>query len=226
MQVKSAAVDAFIARPDPSARALLLYGPDQGLVRERADALTAFVASDLKDPFRIAELPGAALRSGSAPLRDEAAALAFGGGRRVVRVRDAGDAHAAAFKDFLADPAGEALVVVEAGDLPKRSSLRLVFEAAKNAAALPCYRDEGRGLEQVIRAQLAEAGLRIETDALAWVAGTLVLAGISALPAIGVATRVELGYALGSLAVVGLLVVPLRRRARDPVPALRTGGPR
>ena len=173
MQVKSAAVDAFIARPDPSARALLVYGPDQGLVRERADALTAFVAPDLKDPFRIAELPGAALKSGSAPLRDEAAALAFGGGRRVVRVRDAGDAHAAAFKDFLADPAGEALVVVEAGDLPKRSSLRLVFEGAKNAAALPCYRDEGRGLEQVIRAQLAEAGLRIEADALAWVAGAL-----------------------------------------------------
>ena len=173
MQVKSAAVDAFLARPDPNARAILLYGPDHGLVRERADALAALVVSDLKDPFRISELPGAVLKSNAAPLRDEAAALAFGGGRRVVRVRDAGDAHATAFKDFLADPAGEALIVVEAGDLAKRSSLRLVFEGAKNAAALPCYRDEGRGLEQVVRAQLAEAGLRIEADALAWIAGAL-----------------------------------------------------
>jgi DNA polymerase-3 subunit delta len=48
-----------------------------------------------------------------------------------------------------------------------------VFESAANAAALPCYRDEGRGLEQVIRAQLQDAGLRIEADALAWLAGVL-----------------------------------------------------
>ena len=173
MQVKSGAVDAFLSRPDPNARAILLYGPDQGLVRERADALARQVVPDLKDPFRIAELSAATLKSGAAPLRDEAAALAFGGGRRVVRVRDAGDAQAAAFKDFLSDSAGDALIVVEAGDLAKRSSLRLVFEGAKNAAALPCYRDEGRGLEQVIRGQLAEAGLRIEADALAFIAGAL-----------------------------------------------------
>jgi DNA polymerase III subunit delta len=173
MLVKSGAVEAFIARPDPKALAVLLYGPDQGLVGERTDRLALAVISDLRDPFRAVELSPATLKRGAAPLRDEAAAIAFGGGRRIVRVREAGDALAAVFKDFLADPAGDALVLVEAGDLGRQSSLRRVFESAANAAALPCYRDEGRGLEQVIRAQLQDAGLRIEADALAWLAGVL-----------------------------------------------------
>jgi DNA polymerase III subunit delta len=173
MLVKSGAVEAFIARPNPKALAVLLYGPDQGLVGERTDRLALAVISDLRDPFRAVELSPATLKRGAAPLRDEAAAIAFGGGRRIVRVREAGDALAAVFKDFLADPAGDALVLVEAGDLGRQSSLRRVFESATNAAALPCYRDEGRGLEQVIRAQLQDAGLRIEADALAWLAGVL-----------------------------------------------------
>ena len=56
MQVKSSAVDAFLARPDPKAIAVLLYGPDQGLVRERADGFSLEVVPDLKDPFRAVEL--------------------------------------------------------------------------------------------------------------------------------------------------------------------------
>ncbi|MCI0431673.1 MAG: DNA polymerase III subunit delta [Rhodospirillales bacterium] len=173
MQIKSAAVEEFIARPDSRACAILLYGPDQGLVRERADRLAAGVVPDLKDPFRVAELTAASLKGGAAPLRDEAAAIAFGGGRRVVRIRDAGDGLAAVFKDFLSAPAGDALILVEAGDLPKRSSLRALFDTATNAAALPCYRDEGRGLEQVIRAQLRDSRFAVETEALTWLAGVL-----------------------------------------------------
>ena len=173
MQVKSAAVESFLARRESQALAVLFYGPDLGLVRERADRIALTVVADLGDPFRLAELSAAALKGGAAPLRDEAAAIAFGGGRRVVRIRDAGDGLTAVFKDFLEDPAGDALIVVEAGDLAKRSSLRLLFEGADNAAALPCYRDEGRDLEQLIRTQLREAGLDVVPNALAWLVGTL-----------------------------------------------------
>jgi DNA polymerase-3 subunit delta len=168
MRFKGPAIETFLARPDPRATVVLVYGPDQGLVRERADRLARGIVPDLADPFRVAELPAAELRSDPARLADEAAALAFGGGRRVVRVRDAGDAASGALKSFLADPRGEALVVVEAGDLDARSSLRQLCEASANAAALPCYRDDGRGLDDVVRGQIAEAGLTIAPEALAW----------------------------------------------------------
>ena len=83
--------EAFIAKPDPALAAILIYGPDAGLVRERLNALTKAVAGGLDDPFRISDIAPEALRDDPARLGDEAAALAFTGGRRVVRIRGATD---------------------------------------------------------------------------------------------------------------------------------------
>ena len=59
----------------------------------------------------------AVLAADPARLADEAAQLSLGGGRRVVRVRAAGDAHAKLLAEFLERTPCEALVVVEAGEL-------------------------------------------------------------------------------------------------------------
>lgn len=168
MKIAANRADGFARKPDPAARAVLVYGPDLGLVRERADALTRSVVPDLKDPFRIAELTPAVLKDDPARLADESAALSFTGGRRVVRLRDAGDSVAAQIQSFLESPMGEALIVVEAGDLTPRSSLRKLFEGRDNAAALPCYGDDDQNLESVIRETLRAQGQDPEPDALAY----------------------------------------------------------
>ncbi|MCH7887643.1 MAG: DNA polymerase III subunit delta [Proteobacteria bacterium] len=173
MKLTGARVDSFIRRPDPAARAVLVYGRDGGLVRERADALARGVVPDLGDPFRVSELTPAQLSDDPARLADEAAALSFTGGRRVVRVRPITDALAELFQRFLAAPAGDALVVVEAGDLAKRSRLRLLFEQAANAAAVPCYPDDGVRLRRLIEETLAGPGFSIEPEALDFLESTL-----------------------------------------------------
>ena len=48
-------IDAFLARPDPGRPIILLYGPDAGLVRERADALLASAVDDPNDPFSLVQ---------------------------------------------------------------------------------------------------------------------------------------------------------------------------
>jgi DNA polymerase-3 subunit delta len=107
------------------------------------------------------------LSADPARLWDEAAAISMLGGRRVVRVRTSGNGLAKTFERFLAEPAGDALVVVEGGDLAKSASLRRIFEAADNAAAIACYGDSPRDLDDVVRAALREQGLSIDADALA-----------------------------------------------------------
>ncbi len=153
--------------PDPKVRAILVYGPNTGLVRERTRRIISGVVGDEGDPFRVAELGAAILKDDPARLGDEAAAMAFGGGRRVVWVRQASDGLAPTCRDVLRRPLGDSLIVLEAGDLPRRSSLRQVFEGAKNAAALPCYADDAGSLAEIVAADLDARGLEIEPEARA-----------------------------------------------------------
>lgn len=168
MKLSGQKAEAFLRAPDPAMRAILVFGPDNGLVRERAVKLAKTVLPDLNDPFRVAELTPAALKDDPARLADEAAAMALTGGRRVVLIRDGGDTITSLFQSFLAHPLGDALVVVEAGELGPRSSLRKLFEGADNACALASYGDEGASLQQVIAEELKAAGLSAEPDAMAF----------------------------------------------------------
>ena len=173
MKLTGRHVSNFLERPDPAVLAVLVYGPDGGLVRERLQALAVTVVEDLADPFRVVELSASELSRDPARLADEAAAIALTGGRRVVMVRGAGDGQAGTLRGFLDAPMGDALVLVEGGDLGPRSSLRGVFEKAKNAAALPCYRDEPQQIETLVDAVLGAAGLSISAEARAYLAANL-----------------------------------------------------
>jgi DNA polymerase III subunit delta len=173
MKIAARQVESFVRAPDPSVRAILIYGPDQGAVRERAISLCQSVVEDLSDTFRVVEIPPKSLANDPALLSDEAAAIAFGGGRRVIRVRGAGNDVADRFADFLTHPSGDALIVVEAGELQARAKLRTCFEKADIGAALPCYVDEGVGLESTIRQMLSEAGLTVDPAALDYLSSNL-----------------------------------------------------
>ena len=168
MKLPAGRVEAFLRRPDPAIQAVLLYGPDGGLVRERADAVAGTVCPDLRDAFLVAELPASALAADPARLADETAQISLMGGRRVVRVRDAGDGVAAIFARFLAGAPGDTMVVVEAGDLPGRSSLRRAFDEAPTAAAIGCYPDGPRELAAVIRDSLGGYRVTASPDAVAF----------------------------------------------------------
>lgn len=173
MKIAPAKINAFLAAPPPEVRAVLLYGPDSGLMHERCGGLTASVVDDPTDPFRLTEFAAAVLRDDPARLADEAAALSLTGGRRVVRVRDATDTVADIVEGFLTGSPGEALVVVEAADLSNRSRLRRLFESHARAVALPCYADDGRTLAAVIRDTLGAHGVSADADATAYLCDNL-----------------------------------------------------
>ena len=167
MIVKTQEADRFAANPPKTLRAVLVFGPDAGLVQERAEKLLKSVVADLADPFNVSDLSESVLSSDPARLADEAAAISMMGGRRVVRVRGAGNNLTDLFEQFLEDPPGDALVVVEAGDLSKGTGLRKLFESDDKAAAIACYADTARNLEDVVRDSLRAQGLAIAPDALA-----------------------------------------------------------
>lgn len=167
MIISARDADRFTAQPPKQLRVALVFGPDAGLVQERAEKLLKSVTPDLTDAFNVADLSESVLLADPARLADEAAAISMMGGRRVVRVRGASNDLAELFEQFLDDPPGDALVVVEAGDLAKGASLRKLFEGDEAAAAIACYADTVRNLEDVVRDALRAEGLAIAPDALA-----------------------------------------------------------
>jgi DNA polymerase-3 subunit delta len=160
-------IDAFLARPDPGRPIILLYGPDAGLVRERADALLSSAVDDLNDPFSLVKLDGDELSAEPSRLVDEAMTVPLFGGRRAIRVR-AGSRSFASGVDTLADtPLKDCRIVIEAGELRPESPLRKACERAKTAVAIGCYPDGERELSKLIDDELRIADLRIAADARA-----------------------------------------------------------
>lgn len=164
-------VAAALADPGPF-RAILLHGEDSGLVRERAEtAMRAVLGRATNDPFRLAELSrDEAAKAGV--LAGEMASLAMTGGRKVIRLREATDAHAAALKDALASR-GEALLLMESGELQTRSKLRAMAEAEPAVAAIACYPERGEELAATLGRMLKEQGVSADPAALTWLAGRL-----------------------------------------------------
>ena len=169
--LKGRAIKEFVASRDKSIAAVLLYGPDGGLVRERGDKLARAIVEDFKDPFNYIELSDANLKEEPGRLSDEASALSFAGGERVVRLRTIGDAAAKSAETFLAGLDGghvkpNGLVLIEAGELTPRSKLRKMFETAKTAVALPCYSDAPADVRAMAQEAAREEDLRFDDDAL------------------------------------------------------------
>ncbi|HYZ40288.1 MAG TPA: DNA polymerase III subunit delta [Stellaceae bacterium] len=165
MKLAPSRISAFLQKPGPGINAALCYGPDAGLVHERAGIIARAICPDLADPFRVADLTAAALAGDPARLADEAAQLSLTGGRRLVRVRGADDGVAKLFAELLKSPSIAAFIVVEAGELPARSALRRAFEDARHAVAIACYPDTPRELAAVIRETLAAERITVNRDA-------------------------------------------------------------
>ncbi len=175
MKITGKSLNDFLKRPALGVKSVLLYGPDQGLVRDYAKRLAQKCINDASDPFATSEFTGPQLKSDNSLLVDAAFSMSLAGGDCVVRVRDA--------QDFLTEPLQHIFalktqawpILIEAGELPPRSNLRKLYEQSPDLAAIACYPEEGRALESFIKDFLSEENLSIEPAALAFL--TVSLAG-------------------------------------------------
>lgn len=175
MKLDRSQVERFLKQPDSRFAAVLIYGPDSGMVRERGSQVTRQVAGSLDDPFRVAEFTADQIRSDPVRLLDEAQAIGMLGGRRVIRVSGAGDALSEACEGLLEQhrTSQDSLVVIEGEEIASKSSLRKLFEACPHAAVIACYHDEAAALGPLVQEQIRAAGFTIARDALDYLAQSL-----------------------------------------------------
>ncbi|HAX91921.1 MAG TPA: DNA polymerase III subunit delta [Rhodospirillaceae bacterium] len=156
MKLTFAQIAGFLQSPPASVRVILFYGPDAGLVSERAEAMASKLVRDKTDPFAVSQLTGAQVAAEPCCLYDEAASMALGGGRRLIRLQRAIESNATALARFLEEPpACDSVILIEAGDLEKKSKLRSLCEGASPlAAGIPCYLEDTRDRVRTVTAAL------------------------------------------------------------------------
>lgn len=159
-------IESYLRRPDPAHQVVLLYGPDRGLVSERAKALAKASGIALDDPFSTIKMSADDATAEPTRLADEAYTVSMFGDRRLIWISGTTARNLAnAVQPLLDNPPQDALVLIEGGDLAKSSALRSRVEKAKSAAAIPCYADQGAALDQVIDEELKAHNLTIDPDA-------------------------------------------------------------
>jgi len=173
MKIAPKAIEAYIGKPDPGHRAMLFYGPDSGLVRARAKRLATQLLSGNDDPFALVELTEAKLVSDPALLADELSAISMMAPLRVILLRDAGDKCTRLIEEASSSFNSSVFLIVCADELSTRSSLRAWFEKASNAAALACYHDEVRDVQEVLRKGFEEAGIRPDREVMEYLSQQL-----------------------------------------------------
>lgn len=171
MKLSGTRADKFIAAPPDDIIGVLLYGPDRGLVKERAEKLGRIYVSDPHNAFATTVLTSDDLQSDPAKLSDEMVAMSLLGDARLVRVQldheRPGAAISKLIKSFDTDPMkAEAKLIIEAGDLSPRSAVRKACEAARHFAAMGCYTANTADIANLVRTTLTAQNIAIDAHAL------------------------------------------------------------
>ena len=166
-EIKSHEFDAFLQRPLGDHRLFLVYGPDRGLVSERAAQIAGRSGVDLTDPFSLIRLDGSDLQQNPGRLLDEVNTIGLFGGEKLIWVRASGSEKPLVdgFSMLAQQSPISSFVIVEAGDLKKTAALRKSGETARSVISVACYSDDARAISGLIDQELAQANMRISPAA-------------------------------------------------------------
>jgi DNA polymerase-3 subunit delta len=159
MILKGAEAARYCARPDPARAGLLIFGADAMRVAlKRQEAIAALIGPQGESEMRLSRIAAGDLRKDAALLLDAIKEVGFFPGPRVAFVEDATDGLtdtiAAALKDW---KPGDATILVAAGGLTGKSTLKTLFDKHPNAVSIGLYDDPPSREE--IEAELKKAGL-------------------------------------------------------------------
>jgi DNA polymerase-3 subunit delta len=171
MKILPKQIREFINAKSHPIRVALFFGPEEGLIAERSSQLAQNICPDLKDAFCYTELTNQDVSDSPSLLFDEMASQSLMGTDKLIRIKGATDKAFAALTSFLdADLETNNFLIIEAGDLDKRSKLRNLSEKSPKIASIACYEEDASQLIPQIKEMLAAYNMEADHDALLFMA--------------------------------------------------------
>ncbi len=163
--MKAYQVSKYLQTPDLKSGIFLVFGPNHGLVFENSARLTQFYSQSSPEPINEITLDASEIIDDASILANHARTMPMFGGNILIRVRNATNRLTPIIKQLLED-LPDVIIILEAGNLKPRDSLRLLLEKHNDCRTLPCYADDERTISELIRQNFANENISITSDAI------------------------------------------------------------
>ncbi len=151
--------------PKSGCHGYLFHGTDPSQIAEYCRMIAATLAAKSSPPSDILRLNEQDMTQQPGRLSTELRTMPMFGGKPVIWVRSSQSLAPADIEEALDHGTPAGFLIVEAGNLPKTSKIRQIFEQRPDLAALPCYGDDASSVSALINAQASELGLRVSAEA-------------------------------------------------------------
>ncbi len=162
--IKADDVARAVRTPKDDTNGYLIHGTDAGQVSDYARTLSSSLAARSTPPGDVLRLSEQDLAQNPGRVGIELNTVPMFGGKPVIWLRTAQNLPLDEIDEALRRRPTSAYLIVEAGNLPKTSKLRQLFESANHLAALPCYGDDVNGVSAMVEKMAAAATLKLSPD--------------------------------------------------------------
>lgn len=149
MKVSPKEIDKYLQNPLQCTSALV-YGSDEGLVRSRIKTILSALIKDPNDNFSLIQIEEHQIKETPSIIIDSLSSLSLLGDTPVIYYRDASDKYVSLITEALKKSSCTNFLLVGAGELSTKSSLRRYYDTQKNVASIACYQDDIRSLVSYI----------------------------------------------------------------------------
>lgn len=150
MKGKQQDISAIINDGETSLKCILLYGPNSYLINELYSKLCDSLL-DKNDVFAPSEFNIKEISKNADAFYNEAESLAFGGGRKYLKIDMDNSESAGPVLDLLKDDIKETTLLIKGGVLSPRSNIRKSLEKLENTLIVPFYEDDKVSLKKFIK---------------------------------------------------------------------------
>src|SRR5690349_8675232 len=127
MKINPADIDNFINNNLHKMIAILVYGPDDGLIKERVKEISAKIIDDVKDPFQRLEFSYDKVKDDFSSVIDAIFSISLSRKKRLITLGNCGNNLPSSIGEILTNYKGNNFILFTASDLSPSSALRKFF---------------------------------------------------------------------------------------------------
>ena len=141
---------------------ILIYGPNDGLVREQIEKIKHNYLS--KDEYEEISFNGKNLDNDPQSLNDIIQTVSMFFTSKIVIADNIKDKHIKIVEDIVLSEPQQVILILKDGNLNKSSKIRKFFETEKKCLSLACYEDDGRSMMRNIDEFIRSSDIELDKD--------------------------------------------------------------